>query len=317
MSKPALLAIGGAHLDRRGTMTAPFIPGASIPGVMREEIGGGAFNAVGNAVRHGVGVSLVSVRGGDETGARVAAALAAHGIGDLASIYLDRTTPSYTALVTAEGEVVAALADMGLYDLALAKELRRAKVREAAAAADAILFDGNLPETAIVKAAALAQGKPAFALAISPAKAVRLRGVLARIDVLFMNRREAAALCAAAPASPPADLVAALRSTGLRGAVISDGAAPAVAYREKEAFSVLPPEVAAMADSTGAGDALAGTAIASLMTGHSFAEAVRGGIAAAAITVTSQAAIAAYDNARFVAMLAATGATLALEETAS
>lgn len=315
--KPRLLAIGGAHIDRRGTMTAPFVPGASIPGVMREEIGGGAFNAAGNAVRHGIDVSLVSVRGGDEAGARVAAALASRGIEDLASVYLDRATPSYTALVTAEGDVVAALADMGLYDLALAKELRRAKAREAARGCDAVLFDANLPETAAEKAVALAGDKPAYALAISPAKAVRLRDVLSRLDLLFMNRREAAALCGAGPETDAGRLSAALRGTGLRGAVVTDGPNPVVAFRGEEVFGVLPPPVAAMADATGAGDALAGTVIAALLTGSPLAEAVRRGVAAAAITVTSQTAIAPYDARTFAETLAATGAPVFLERVES
>ncbi len=306
--KPRLLAIGGAHIDRRGMMTAPFVPGASIPGVMRAEIGGGAFNAAGNAVRHGIAVSLLSVRGGDEAGARVAAELAARGMEDLASVYLDRATPSYTALVTAEGEVVAALADMELYDLALAKELRRAKARQAAERADAVLFDANLPETAVERAVSLANGKPAFALAISPAKVVRLRPVLDRIDILFMNRREAAALCSVAPDAASTELAAALRTTGLRGAVVSDGAAPLMAYRQATMLVVVPPPAGAMADATGAGDALAGTAIAALMTGGDFSDAVRRGVAAAAITVTHEAAIAPFDEKQFDAALAATGA---------
>ena len=51
MTSPKLLAVGGAHVDRRGQMTDVFVPGASIPGTMREDVGGGAFNALRTAVQ--------------------------------------------------------------------------------------------------------------------------------------------------------------------------------------------------------------------------------------------------------------------------
>ena len=46
LSKPVLLAIGGAHIDRRGQVAGDYFPGASNPGAMREEIGGVVFNAL-------------------------------------------------------------------------------------------------------------------------------------------------------------------------------------------------------------------------------------------------------------------------------
>ena len=36
MTSPKILAVGGAHVDRRGQMTGAFVPGASIPGTMRD-----------------------------------------------------------------------------------------------------------------------------------------------------------------------------------------------------------------------------------------------------------------------------------------
>ncbi|TIS30162.1 MAG: carbohydrate kinase, partial [Mesorhizobium sp.] len=70
------------------------------------------------------------------------------GIADLSAVFLDRTTPSYTALIDSEGELIVGFADMGLYDLAFPKQIRRAKAREAIAEADAILCDANLPTAA-------------------------------------------------------------------------------------------------------------------------------------------------------------------------
>lgn len=308
-----LLAIGGAHIDRRGIMAAPFIAGASVPGAMHEEVGGGAFNASVNAVREGVTVTLVSLRGGDAAGQQVATALAEHVITDLGTTYLDRTTPSYTALVTRDGDIAAALADMALYDIGFEKELRRAKLRKAAEDSDALLIDANLPAPAATRAAELAAGQPLYAIAISPAKAVRLFGITQSIDMLFMNRAEAHALTGIAADAPAAELVAALRASGLRGAVVTNGAAPVVAFSGETVFALMPPQVDVVRDATGGGDALAGTAIATLLAGAGFEAAVRRGLAASALTVARTSATAPITPDGVEAMLGHVGVTETIE----
>ena len=80
MTRPKLLAIGGAHIDRRGQVSGIYVPGASNPGTMSEDVGGGVFNAVRNAARRGVGVSLMSVRGADSAGENVARAIERAGL---------------------------------------------------------------------------------------------------------------------------------------------------------------------------------------------------------------------------------------------
>ncbi|WP_040593274.1 PfkB family carbohydrate kinase, partial [Mesorhizobium metallidurans] len=136
-----ILAIGAAHIDRRGRISGNYVPAASNVGTMREDVGGNAFNALCCAVRRGASGSLLSVRGGDAPAERVSLAIAAAGIVDLSAVFLDRPTPSHTVLLDRDGATIAGLADMGLYDLALPKQIRRAKVREAITAADAILCD--------------------------------------------------------------------------------------------------------------------------------------------------------------------------------
>jgi sugar/nucleoside kinase (ribokinase family) len=143
MKPPHLFAVGGAHMDRRGRVAGPHVPEASNPGTMREDVGGGAFNAARAAAQRGVSVSFMSLRGGDAAGQRVAEAIEEAGIEDCSAVFLDRTTPSYTAILTREGDLVTGLADMGLYDIGFARQLRRRRVRDAVAAADAILSVGS------------------------------------------------------------------------------------------------------------------------------------------------------------------------------
>jgi pseudouridine kinase len=303
MSSNHLLAIGGAHIDRRGRVSGAYVPGTSNPGVLAEEVGGVVFNALRNAARRGVSASLLSVRGGDAAGENVARAIARAGIEDLSVVFLDRSTPSYTALLDRDGELIAGLADMGLYELAFAKQLGRSKVREAVAAASAILCDANLPEAGLVRLMAVASGKPVYAIAISPAKVMRLAGQLSGISCLFMNRREAARLSTLEGTST-AETVARLKRMGLASGVITAGDGPVTGFDNHGGFSIVPPRPRNIADVTGAGDALAGATIAAMMKGSALRDALREGMAAAMLTVESQAAVADFSDREFAAALA-------------
>ena len=295
-----ILGIGGAHVDRRGRVTVPFLPGASNPGTMREEAGGGTLNALRAVRREGLAAALVSLRGGDAAGETVARALVEAGIEDRSAVFLDRATPSYTAILDEAGDVVAALADMGLYDAAFERQLRRKELRALIAGADCILTDANLPEAAIGRLMALAGSLPVHAIAISPAKAVRLRPHLARLAGLYMNAREAAALSGEAD---PRRAARWLRSAGLARGAITHGSGPVTGFEGDALFEIAPPAPAEIRDVTGAGDALAGTAVARLMRGDTFADAVRAGIAAATLTLENEGAAPVIPRAMLEARL--------------
>ena len=296
--KKRLLGIGGAHIDRRGMMREPFIAGASIPGSMMEEPGGGVFNALRVAVQFGVNASLISVRGGDAAGDSVAAAAKRSGLEDLSSTFLDRNTASYTALLTKDGDVVAALADMDIYETALPRQITRRATREAIAACDAILTDANMPEAAIQKLLALTGNKPVFAMAISPAKAVRLCPVLTKLAGLFLNRREALAILRHEPTDtcPLTDLAAGLIALGLTRAILSDGGAPVCVINQGAVQSITPPTPSRIVDVTGAGDAMAGATLAAFMKGDAWEVAAAKGLEAAKVTVESPLAVVVFDR---------------------
>lgn len=304
MTSPKILAVGGAHVDRRGRMTGTFVPGASIPGTMREDVGGGAFNALRSAVQRGAKGTIISLRGGDAAGDAVARAIAQAGVGDQSAVFLDRSTPSYTALLDEGGEVVAALADMQLYEIAFPKQFMRAKMREAVAAADALLCDANIPATGLQKLATLRADKPLFAIAISPAKAVRLTQVLPAFDCLYMNRREAVALAQTGADDPTKTVVVRLRALGLASGVITHGQHAVVAFDASSAFSLSPPAPRKVADVTGAGDALAGAMTVALLGGTPLGEALREGVAAALLAVESPASVPDLSKRAFAEALA-------------
>ena len=299
---PLLIGIGGAHIDRRGIMLAPYIRGASIPGLMAEEVGGGMFNALRVAAQFHVETALVSVRGGDAAGEAVAAEAQRRNIRDLSATFLDRTTASYTALLDAGGDVVAALADMDIYESALPRIIARKALRDEFAHADGVLMDANMPQTAIVRLATLCTGKPLYALAISPAKAVRLKPILPQLACLFLNRREALALCGLEPdaAHAGSDLAALLSAQGLKACVMTNGAEHVCLMLDGKISRATPPKADKVVDVTGAGDALCGAATAALMNGNDFHSAVRTGLGAASLTVETTHAVAEFADKSIV-----------------
>ncbi|MCF3642419.1 carbohydrate kinase family protein [Rhizobium sp. TRM95111] len=292
MSGKRILALGGAHVDRRGRITGETRPGASNPGSWFVEAGGGTFNCARNLARLGHAVRLVSPRGADEAAALVERAAVDAGVEDTPFVFLDRATPSYTAILEANGDLVIALADMDLYRFFTPRRLRQRAVREAIAAADLLLTDANLPEetVAAIAAAAAAAGVPAVAIGISPAKVVRLRPALAGLDHVFMNEAEARTLAGHA-AERPEDWPELLRAAGLSGGVVTRGARAAVAFDAGGTALVEPPALATVADVTGAGDALAAGFLAARLAGVPLGEALRRGVAAAALTVVSPHAV--------------------------
>ena len=303
-SKPHVLAIGGAHIDRRGQISGPYVPAASNPGMMREDVGGGVFNAVRTAVRRGLSASLMSVRGGDAAGETVARAIGEAGITDLSAVFLDRATPSYTAILDAEGDLVVGFADMALYDLAFPKQVRRSGLREAVGQADALLIDANLPAAALERLAGFEPTRPIFAIAISPAKVVRLKAVLGRLALAFLNRREVHALTGLGEDTPASAVIAGLRAIGLNAAVVTAGDGPVITYDGSGTFRLAPPPPRSVADVTGAGDALAGATAAALLAGHPLRQALREGVAAALLAIESDRAVPAFTPEEFAATLA-------------
>ncbi|NTB98196.1 carbohydrate kinase [Agrobacterium tumefaciens] len=283
-----ILVLGGAHIDRRGMIETETAPGASNPGSWMEEAGGGGFNAARNLSRLGFQVRIIAPRGGDTTGDAVAEAARQAGVEDTPFTFLDRRTPSYTAILERDGNLVIALADMDLYKLFTPRRLKIRAVREAITASDMLLCDANLPEDTLTALGLVARAceKPLAAIAISPAKAVKLKAALGDIDILFMNEAEARALTGETAANVR-DWPDILRKAGLAGGVVTRGASEVVAFSRTETAILHPPLIREVKDVTGAGDAMASGYLAAITEGKTIAEALRQGAAAAAITVQS------------------------------
>lgn len=283
-----IVAIGGAHIDRRGRLFGDTKPGASNPGHWFEEAGGGVFNAACNLSRLGRAVRLIAPRGGDAAGQIVAEAAARAGLDDQPVIFLDRATPSYTAIMERDGNLVIALADMALYDAFSARRIKARSLRDSLAEAGHVLTDANLRADTLsaLANACHAAGLGISAIAISPAKVVKFEAALPFLTHLFMNGAEAEAI-AGRRAEQPEEWPDLLRAKGLKGGSVTSGSGPTIAFDEKGIALIEPAPIAEIADVTGAGDAFAAGFLNARLSGASLAEALRYGTASAAITLKS------------------------------
>jgi pseudouridine kinase len=311
-TKPARVTVfGGASIDRLARSAGPVVAGASNPGTIRIAAGGVGFNVAASLARLGVPTRLVAILGEDADGDGVIRDAQAAGVDIGATLRSRRAaTATYQASLDERGELILGIADMAIYE-----DLDAAAVSPAIETDDAALWviDANLPEPTldyIVGEAARLRRRVA-ALAVSPAKAIRLAALIEDVTYLFANRREALAILerGAENGKPsPADLAAELAIRGT-GVVItdSDGPIAAASGGETRSFAAFRAQVVSV---NGGGDALAAGTLFGLAGGSTLFESVRFGLAAAAIAVESEDTVSPDLSAkRLTERLAAGGKT--------
>lgn len=285
-SQLSVFAAGAAHIDRRAKADAPYRPGASNPGRFDDVPGGAIFNAALALDALGCAVAIQSARGGDSDGYRIAEAIAARKFTDFSITWIDRGTPTYTAILDDRSELVAGIADMGLYDLLVPRVFRRRHVRAAIDGADALLVDANLPSGSIDALAATAGARPVAAIGVSPAKVQRLHGAIGSLSALFLSHAEAASLVDASSGTSPRLLAELLVELGARRAVITDGPREVVVVDGETVVFQQPPTVVPR-DVTGAGDTLAATALVGLCQDRAWIDCIRAGLVASSIRISA------------------------------
>jgi pseudouridine kinase len=275
-----IACIGGAHIDRHGVLKGPPIGGTSNPGNVTSDFGGVARNVAENLARLGCEVVMVSRVGHDESGRAVVAHLRGLGVDTSMVSVAARSTASYTAILEASGELVLGLADMDLYEEITPALLQAAlpKLREC----DLWFVDANLSQETIEWLVPL--GAMVAADAISVVKSQRLRGVLDRLALLFLNDAQAAAL------GGVDDAKSGIMTRGASGITVwSDDV-----RRTMAAFPAAPRNV------TGAGDALIAGTLFGISKGLGLMDAAQLGLAAAAITVESGSTVAQHLTAELL-----------------
>jgi len=273
----AILAIGGAVVDRSYLCTHPPALGTSNPVTSRRSFGGVARNVAESLARLGARVRLISAIGADDAGRALSGGLAEAGI-DMRGLMTveDKPTAEYTAAFW-QGELFAGFADMDIFDAldpdAVAERLPRDLP-------DWLAFaDCNVPAETLLMLAA--RNLPRLALdCVSLAKSERLPADLRGVGLVFLNADQAKHLGG----------VAALTGRGLRSAVLTRGK-DGVTVFEGPAVTHLPAPAVPVVNVSGAGDALIAGTLLGLSEDRPLINAVHHGLAAAALALQTATSV--------------------------
>lgn len=255
----AIVCIGAANLDRKLRPLGPLDMGTSNPASASESFGGVARNIAENLARLGAPTALITALGSDAAGAALLAHARAAGIDVDGTLTLpDACSGTYTAVLDGGGELLVALADMGLYDQMTPAFLDTRASQRANAAL--VVADLNLPRASVAALidACARDGVPLVLVAVSVPKMARLPAALDGVRLLLLNEAELAARAghALADAAGLHAACRALQAEGARDVVVTCGAR-GVFYTDGERLGHLDAAPAQPVDVTGAGDAFA------------------------------------------------------------
>lgn len=284
----SVTVFGGATLDHVARSAARPVMGASNPGAARHSPGGVGFNVAHVLARLGLNVRLITRVGTDSDGEMILASAREAGI-DTDDVIVSPTERSaaYHATLDETGNLIVGIADMRITD-----EISPAAVALVASPREERelwVIDANLPRDTIafIAGEAAAAGRMLAALTVSPARAVKLAPILDRLDYLFTNRREAGALLGLDPhdpAVPTARLAGDLAAAGVTKVIVTNGAEPLAAASGGDVRAYAPFRAVVEAVN-GAGDSFAAGTIRGLASGVGLNDAIRFGLAAAAMTL--------------------------------
>jgi ribokinase len=207
---PEVFVVGALHLDV--VVDAPHLPSLDetvVGTAVAYRFGGKGGNQAVAAARMGARVAMAGCVGRDRFGGMILAALDAAGVERGQVREVDGASGMSVAIVDAAGDYGAVIVS------GVNREIGRVAVP---ASARVVVLQNEVPEAVNVAVAAGAGGCRVV-LNAAPARAVAAE-LLARVDVLVVNRGEAAAL---AGTEDPEAAAVALRALGPRVAVVTLG----------------------------------------------------------------------------------------------
>ena len=272
--------VGSVNLDLVARCERLPRPGETITDATFQRVPGGkGANQAVAAARLGAEVAFIGCIGNDDFGQEAIAGLEEAGV-DLGGLrVVDAPTGIETIIVAADGENQIVVAP-GANALLRAEDVRLPPV-------DLVLCQLEIPVEAVL-AAARHRFTESFCLNAAPARPVPTE-VLARADLVVVNRHELEAL----DAQPPADVAVTL---GPEGAVLLRGG--------REVARARPPAVDAV-DGTAAGDAFCSSLAADLAARVSEQEALERACAAGALAASRPGAQPSLPTAAEVAAILA------------
>lgn len=271
----AVAVVGSVNLDIVVSASRRPGPGETVIGVgVQETLGGkGANQALASALVAPTG--LVAAVGDDHEGRGARTRLADEGVEVRA--LRSSSLPTGRAYITLTDDTENSILVVPLANSQLSAEHVESSLESLRP--QVVLCQLEVPVAAVAAAAHwCGRAGARFLLNASPIADVD-QALLAAADPLIVNRHEASQLCGRDEHEPPEALAAQLAARS-RSVVVTDGARGAVVASSGSVELVAAPEVAAV-DTTGAGDAFAGTLAARLAQGATLRDAAADAAAAA------------------------------------
>jgi ribokinase len=279
-----LIVLGSVNRDYTIAVAHQPRPGETVlGGELGIATGGKGANQAVAAARAGAKPILLVAVGSDSVGTDILAELTARGVDVSHARRVDAPTGVALITVSADGENTIVVAPGANADLDTADTATT--VASLADASSVLLCQLEIsPEVVSAAAAEIEKAGGRFVLNLSPSRYVSPQ-LLGLADPLILNESEAADL-AGSTIDGPADAIAvATRFLATSRSVVltlgGDGAIVADAHGVSHA----PAAQVAVVDTTGAGDAFAGTLAAALDTGATLSDAVHAGITAGTAAV--------------------------------
>ena len=287
MSDPQVVVIGAATVDTKGRGLAELLPGTSTPGEIRVSVGGVARNVAENLARLGVDTALLSAVGDDTSGRRILQRTQEGGVNiEHVVIQPQSRSAAYIAVLDQDGSPFVSVDDMEVIKAITPRYIyaRRSVISHA----DMIVLDANLsPQTiASVMSLALKYDIPVCADPTSATLAPRLKPHLSQLYMITPNAAETETLCLrkADKRSLAERAAKSLVKEGVSIAIVTL-AELGVCYATSESSGHIGAVKTDVVDFTGGGDALTAALIFGILHDFPIDEAVRLGVAAAALTL--------------------------------
>ncbi|AXE37217.1 ribokinase [Acidipropionibacterium virtanenii] len=291
-----IVVVGSVNADLRVTVERHPRPGETLLGGDGTVTPGGkGANQALAAARAGGEVTMIGAVGNDPNASAALGLLRESGA-DLSGIAeVDGPTGVAVVMVadSGENEIVYIPGANATVDAA-AVDAHRDLLADAAV----VLCQGETPADGIARAQALAGGR----FVLNPAPVIALPSeVITAADPLIVNEHEGALVArmlepdadVEALEQAPRDCVAALREAGCRAVVMTMGSAGAL-VSQGEGVTAIPAVRVDAVDTTGAGDAFAGSLAARLAEGETLRAACDYAARFAALTVTRSGAQASF-----------------------
>ena len=299
---PRIAVVGSCNIDIVAYADRLPAPGETVRGQRLLQVPGGkGANQAVAAAKAGGAVTMIGAVGDDVFGREIRADLREAGVDVTGLRVAAQPTGAAQIMVDAAGDnaiVVIPGANGEVTELTAAD-------RQAIATSDVLLLQLELPEVAVIAAAATAH-RAGVRVVLTPAPVRPLPASLLELtDLLVPNRHEAQQLSGRtdvpdALAALLAQVPAVVITLGGDGCRYGDRAGTAITVPAREVHAV---------DTTAAGDAFTGALAVSLAEGHAPAEALAWATAAAALSVQREGAARSMpDRAQIDAFARASGA---------